>query len=93
MVRFFGGALPSLMGCFPLSAMALGFFLWSRERRCEVMEVYANGFAGHQGGYFISCESALGVMSGWRTLLEYQAAGFSLRMQRVFIEQFLWIPN
>jgi hypothetical protein len=26
MVRFFGGALPSLMGCFPLSAMALGFF-------------------------------------------------------------------
>jgi hypothetical protein len=26
MVRFFGGALPSLMGCFPLSAMALGIF-------------------------------------------------------------------
>jgi hypothetical protein len=26
MVRFFGGALLSLMGCFPLSAMALGFF-------------------------------------------------------------------
>jgi hypothetical protein len=25
MVRFFGGALLSLMGCFPLSAMALGF--------------------------------------------------------------------
>jgi hypothetical protein len=42
------------------------------------MEVYANGFAGHQGGYFISCESALGVMTGWRALLEYQAAGFSL---------------
>jgi hypothetical protein len=43
-----------------------------------VMEVYASGFAEHQGGYFISCESALGVMTGWRTLLEYQAAGFSL---------------
>jgi hypothetical protein len=26
MVRFFGGALLSSMGCFPLSAMALGFF-------------------------------------------------------------------
>jgi hypothetical protein len=25
MVRFFGGVLSSLMGCFPLSAMALGF--------------------------------------------------------------------
>jgi hypothetical protein len=26
MVRFFGGALLSSVGCFPLSAMALGFF-------------------------------------------------------------------
>jgi hypothetical protein len=75
MVRFFGGALLSLMGCFPLSAMALGFFLWDRGRRCEVMEVYVSGFAGHQGGYFISCESVLGVMTGWRTLWEYQTAG------------------
>jgi hypothetical protein len=33
------------------------------------MEVYASGFAEHQGGYFISCESALGVMIGWRTLM------------------------
>jgi hypothetical protein len=33
------------------------------------MEVYASGFAEHQGGYFISCESALGVMTGWRTLM------------------------
>jgi hypothetical protein len=57
------------------------------------MEVYANGFVGHQGGYFISCESALGVMTGWHILLEYQAVGFSLRMRRVFIEQCLWIPN
>jgi hypothetical protein len=45
---------------------------------------------GTQGGYFIDCESALGVMTGWRTLLEYQAAGFSSRMRRVFIEQCLW---
>jgi hypothetical protein len=51
------------------------------------MEVYASGFAGHPGGYFIDYESALGVMTGWRTLLEYQAAGFSSRMRRVFIEQ------
>jgi hypothetical protein len=69
MVRFFGGALFSLMGCFPLSAMALGFFLWNREKRFEVMEVYVSGFAERQGGYFIRCESALGVMSGWRTLM------------------------
>jgi hypothetical protein len=26
MVRFFGGALLSLMGCFPWSTMTLGFF-------------------------------------------------------------------
>jgi hypothetical protein len=26
MVCFFGGAMLSSMGCFPLSAMALGFF-------------------------------------------------------------------
>jgi hypothetical protein len=58
-----------------------------------VMEVYASGFAGHQGGYFIDYESALGVMTGWRALLEYQAAGFSSRMRRVFIEQCLWFPN
>jgi hypothetical protein len=32
------------------------------------MEAYASGFAEHQGGYFISYESALGVMTGWRTL-------------------------
>jgi hypothetical protein len=64
-----------------------GFFRWrSRERRREVMEVYASGFAEHQGGYFISYESALGVMTGWRTLMgipndrvfSLNAKGFSL---------------
>jgi hypothetical protein len=33
------------------------------------------------------------VMIGWRTLLEYQAAGFFSRMRGVFIEQCLWIPE
>jgi hypothetical protein len=41
------------MGCFPLSAMALGFSPMEQWRRCEVMEEYASGFAGHPGGYFI----------------------------------------
>jgi hypothetical protein len=45
------------------------------------MEVYASGFAGYQGGYFIDCESALGVMTGWCALLEYQAAGFLLECE------------
>jgi hypothetical protein len=35
----------------------------------EMMEVYASRFAEHQGGYFISHESASGVMTGWRTLM------------------------
>jgi hypothetical protein len=42
MVRFFGGALPSLMGCFPLSAMTLRFFpleqgekMWGDGSVCE----------------------------------------------------------
>jgi hypothetical protein len=34
-----------------------------------VIEEYASGSAGHPGGYFIDCESALGVMIGWRALL------------------------
>jgi hypothetical protein len=58
-----------------------------------VMEVYASRFAGHQGGYFISCQSALGVMTSWRALLEYQGAGFSSRMRRIFIERCLWFLN
>jgi hypothetical protein len=58
-----------------------------------VTEEYASGFAVYQGGYFIDCENALGVMTGWRALLEYQAAGFSSRMRRVFIEQCLWSSN
>jgi hypothetical protein len=70
-----------------------GFLLSSKGRRCEVMEVYTSGFAGHPGGYFIDCESALGVMTGWRTLLEYQAVGFSSRVRRVFVEQCLWFQN
>jgi hypothetical protein len=31
MVRFFGGALLSSTGCFPLSAMALGVFSLKKE--------------------------------------------------------------
>jgi hypothetical protein len=58
-----------------------------------VMEVYASGFAEHPGGYFIDCESALGVMTCWRELLEYQATGFSFRMRRVLIKQCLCFPN
>jgi hypothetical protein len=30
----------------------------------EMMEVYADGFAEHQKGYFISSEGASGVMTG-----------------------------
>jgi hypothetical protein len=32
MVRFFGGKLFSSIGCFPLSAMALGVFLEEDKR-------------------------------------------------------------
>jgi hypothetical protein len=78
---------------FPYLPWPWGFFLWSRERRCEVMEEYASGFAEHQGCYFISCESALGVMTGSCRLWEYQTVGFSLRMRRVFIEQCSWFTD
>jgi hypothetical protein len=33
------------------------------------MEVYANGFAEHRRGYFISSGSASAVMTGWRALM------------------------
>jgi hypothetical protein len=86
MVRFFGGALFSLIGCCPLSAMALGVFLWRRRTRGrEMMEVYASGFVEHQGGYFISHESASGVMTGWRALMGIpNGGGFSLNVKGFF---------
>jgi hypothetical protein len=40
---------------------------------------------GISADYFIDRGGALGVMNGQRTLLEYQAAGFSPRIQRVFV--------
>jgi hypothetical protein len=52
MVRFFGWKLFSSTGRFPLSAMDLGVFLWTRGR--EMMEVYANGFAEHQGAILLA---------------------------------------
>jgi hypothetical protein len=58
-----------------------------------MMEVYASGFAEHQGGYFISRESASGVMTGWRALWEYQTAGFLPECEVFFIEQCSWLPN
>jgi hypothetical protein len=79
---------PLLDWLFPFDRHCLGvFFPWrSRERRREVMEVYASGFAEHQGGYFISYENTLGVMIGWCTLMgipngrvfSLNAKGFSL---------------
>jgi hypothetical protein len=85
LVRFFDGALFSSTGCFPFSAMALGVFLWRRRMRGrEMMEVYASGFAEHQGGYFISRESASGVMTGWRALMGMPKSGVFPRMRRVF---------
>jgi hypothetical protein len=38
-------------------------------RGCEMMEVYANGFAKHQRGYFIRSGSASRVMTSWRALM------------------------
>jgi hypothetical protein len=40
---------------------------------------------GISADYFIDRGSALGVMTGQRALLEYQAVGFSSRMRRVFV--------
>jgi hypothetical protein len=59
-----------------------------------MMEVYANGFAKHQRGYFISSESASGVMTGWRALMGIpNSGGFSLDAKGFFIEQCSWLPN
>jgi hypothetical protein len=58
------------------------------------MEVYASGFAEHQGGYFISCESALGVMTGWRTLMGIpNGRVFLSECEGFFVEQCSWLPN
>jgi hypothetical protein len=40
---------------FPLVRHGLGGFLWKRKTRgCEMMEVYANGFAEHQGAILLA---------------------------------------
>jgi hypothetical protein len=58
------------------------------------MKVYANGFAEHQGGYFISRESALGVITGWRALMGIpNGGGFSPNAKGFSIEQCSWFPN
>jgi hypothetical protein len=96
MVRFFGGTLLSSTGCFPLVHHGLGgFFLWRSKRRgLEMMEVYASGFAEHQGDYFISRGSASGVMTGWRTLMGIpNCKVFSPNAKGFFIEQCSWFPN
>jgi hypothetical protein len=46
--------LSSLMGCFPLSAMDLGFSPLSRGGRCEVMGEYASGFVGYPGAILLT---------------------------------------
>jgi hypothetical protein len=73
---------------FSLVRHVLGGFLWKRRTRGrEMREVYANGFAEHQGGYFISRESASGVMSGWRALMGIpNGGGFSPNAKGFFIE-------
>jgi hypothetical protein len=59
-----------------------------------MMEVYANGFAEHQGGYFISSESASGVMTGWHALMGIpNSGGFSLDAKGFFIKHCSWLPN
>jgi hypothetical protein len=53
-----------------------------------MMEVYANGFAEHQRGYFISSENASGVMTGWRALMGIpNGGGLYLDAKGLFIEQ------
>jgi hypothetical protein len=83
------------LAAFPCPPWPWGFFLWrSKGRRREVMEVYASGFAEHQGGYFIGCENALGVMTSWRTLMGIQSGRvFSLNAKGFFVEQCSWLPN
>jgi hypothetical protein len=61
----------------------------------EVMEVYANGFAEHKRGYFISSGSASGVMTGWRALMGIPNGGvFFLGHEGFFSsKQCPWLPN
>jgi hypothetical protein len=47
-----------------------------------------------KGGYFISRESALGVMTGWRALMGIpNGGGFSPNVKGFSIEQCSWLPN
>jgi hypothetical protein len=78
---------------FPCLPWPRGFLLCSKGEDVRWWSSMRVDLHGIPGGYFIDWESALGMMTSWRTLLEYQTAGFSSRMRRVFIEQCLWFPN
>jgi hypothetical protein len=58
------------------------------------MEVCASGFAEHRRGYFISSESASGVMTGWRALMGIpNGGGFSLDAKGFFNETMFMVPE
>jgi hypothetical protein len=89
-----------LVGCCPPWWVAClcppwlwGLLFWSGGEDVKWWMSVRVDLQGTPEGYFIDWERALGVMTGWRTLLEYQAAGFFSRMRRVFVEQCLWIPE
>jgi hypothetical protein len=66
-----------------------GFFLWrSKMRGREMMEVYASGFAEHQGGYFISREMRIGS-DDWLAYINgnTKRQGFLPECEGFFIEQ------
>jgi hypothetical protein len=48
---------------------------------------------GVPAGYFIDRRGALGVMTGQRTLLEYQAAGFFPKCEGFSLEKYLRIAD
>jgi hypothetical protein len=48
---------------------------------------------GISAGYFIDRRGALGVMTGQRTLLEYQRQGFLPECEGFSLEQCLWIAD
>jgi hypothetical protein len=94
MVRFFGWVLLSLMGCFPLSAMTLGFFSSEAGRkdvrwwRCMWVDLQSTK------GAILLAERM--YWKWWLVGVHYgntKRQGFLSECEGFFIEQCSWFPE
>jgi hypothetical protein len=92
-VRFFGGALASSIGFFPLSAIALGFFPLEQEEKTWGDGGVCEWICRHPGAILLDMRTHwewwLDGVLWWNTKWQ----GFLSECEGFFIEQCSWLPS